>query len=195
MLSSELILLYLQLHGYLALYLISIIEGPIVTVLASFLASFSYLNVYVVFLIAMLGDLTGDLIYYSIGFFGKNKFLKKLIKIFKISENKILDVENFYEKHGGKSIIFSKFLQGMSIIVLVGAGASKMKLPKFLFFSISSSIIKTAILVFLGFYFGRFYTTIRNYFGVAGQIGLITTILIITIIIFLKIYKKRKTKN
>jgi len=183
------IIFYLQGYGYFALYFFSIIEGPIVTILAAFLSSFEYLNVFIVFAIAMLGDITGDLIYYSAGRFGKEKFIIKLIKFFKISEKKLFNLEKFYKNHGGKSIFLGKIVQGVAIPILIGAGITKMKFSKFISYSLASSIIKTTFLVILGYYFGEFYTLIEKWLGITGSI---IFIIIIAIIIGIWIYKKHK---
>ncbi|MEK6875707.1 MAG: DedA family protein [Nanoarchaeota archaeon] len=185
-----LIIAYLQTHTYIALYLISIIEGPVVTIIAAFFSSFNYLNVYIVYLIAMLGDLTGDVVYYSAGRYSKNGILEKIIKFFKISEEKMLNVNKFYKRHGGKSIFLSKFLSGLAIPTIIGAGVSKMKFQTFFFYSFITSIVKTAIFVVTGYYFGQFYLKIDEYIGVIGRT--IFAVIVAGIIVYFLSKKLRK---
>ena len=58
-------------YGYWALFLIAVAEGPIITVIAGFLASRGLLDVALVFAVAFLADLRRDLLLYAIGRSGR----------------------------------------------------------------------------------------------------------------------------
>lgn len=53
-------------YGYLIIFPLMIIEGHIITVIAEFLASLGYFNVFTIYSLMVLADLTGDTIYYAI---------------------------------------------------------------------------------------------------------------------------------
>ena len=54
-------------HGLAILAPLSIIEGPIVTVIAAYLARQGLLVLWQVAICVIIGDLLGDLLYYSVG--------------------------------------------------------------------------------------------------------------------------------
>jgi membrane-associated protein len=64
----------------------------------------------------------------------------------------------FFEKHGGKAIIFARFLPIIRTFVPIIAGIIHMKKSRFMFYNIISSLLWSFILVFAGHYlYGFFY--------------------------------------
>ncbi len=61
------IMFFLQTYGYPLMFILMYIEGPIVTLIASFLASFGVFNIGLVWLLSFLGDLTSDIVHLLIG--------------------------------------------------------------------------------------------------------------------------------
>ena len=55
------ILGYIKTIGYPLMLLIMIVEGPIATLLAAFAASLGFFNIYLVFILSMLGTLRSPL--------------------------------------------------------------------------------------------------------------------------------------
>jgi membrane protein DedA with SNARE-associated domain len=60
----------LQAGGYVVMFGLMVIEGPIITLMASFLASIGLFSFPLVLLLGWMGDITGDLMYFAIGRFG-----------------------------------------------------------------------------------------------------------------------------
>lgn len=58
---------YLAVYGYAALLPLAVIEGPAVTVFAAFLAAEGVFSVAAVYVVVVIGDLLGDVVYYAIG--------------------------------------------------------------------------------------------------------------------------------
>ena len=57
----------LQAHGLLLLFPLAMVEGPIVTVLAAYLARLGHLNLAAVFIVVIVADLVGDAVLYLVG--------------------------------------------------------------------------------------------------------------------------------
>jgi len=47
-------------YKYLILIPLAVVEGPIITVIAGFLITLGYMNIFLVYLIVIAGDLAGD---------------------------------------------------------------------------------------------------------------------------------------
>ncbi|HBK83618.1 MAG TPA: alkaline phosphatase [Flavobacterium sp.] len=60
--------------------------------------------------------------------------------------------QEFFEKHGGKAIIFARFLPIVRTFVPIIAGIVHMKKGRFMFYNILSSLLWAFILVFAGHY-------------------------------------------
>ena len=86
-LPSQEFMRLLPYWGYPTMLLLMTLEGPIVTIIAAFLASMGYFNVFAVFGLSVLGDVLGDIVLYFIGYFGGYRILSKAEKFLKIKES------------------------------------------------------------------------------------------------------------
>jgi membrane protein DedA with SNARE-associated domain len=158
-LSLETILMLLTQYGYVFLFLIAVIEGPIITVLGGFLAAQGVFNVYSVFLVVFLGDLAGDAIYYFLGKMG-TKF-KSWIPIKGLTDERIDAIKEQFHQHLGKTLFFAKYTQ-TGFLALPAAGALDIPFAKFIWYNALSTIPKSVLLVALGYFFGYAYARINT---------------------------------
>ena len=149
-------------------FLLSIIEGPIVTIIGAFLVSIGYLHILPLYILAVLGDLVGDLIHYAIGHFSKKRFTRTGT-LFGISKEKILKVESHFGDHGGKTIFFGKISHSLGFVILVAAGLVGMPLGEFLFYNLLGTLPKSLVLIGIGYYFGSAYQSIDSYITYIGM--------------------------
>ena len=113
------------------------------------------LSVVILLVLLIAAALLGDNCNYSIGrFFGRRLFSNPNSKIFK---QKYLEKTNqFYEKHGGKTIIIARFVPIVRTFAPFVAGMGKMKYPRFLSFSIVGGVSWITIFLLLGYFVGGF---------------------------------------
>jgi membrane-associated protein len=62
---------------------------------------------------------------------------------------------NFYEKHGGKTIVLARFVPVVRTFAPFVAGASQMTLSRFQFFNVIGALFWVLLLVLLGYFFGN----------------------------------------
>ncbi len=187
-LSLSSISLIIIRYGYWIILPISIIEGPIITVIAAFLAKQGYFNVIVVYFIVVIGDLIGDLIFYYIGYFGKKLNGTFLGRIFGLTDQRIKKLEEHFSVHSGKTIMIGKLTHSMGWAVLPAAGAARMPIGRFLWFNLLSTMIKSLGFVLIGYYLGYAYQSINSYVDKIGFI--LFFILALGIIIYIRRNKK-----
>jgi membrane-associated protein len=116
-------------------------------------AALGSLNPYYLFGLLAVAAVLGDTINYSIGayigeraFSGNVKFLKK----------EHLDrTQEFYEKHGGKTIILARFVPIIRTFAPFVAGVGTMKYSRFISYNVVGGIVWVAIFTFLGYFFGN----------------------------------------
>jgi len=186
--SLEEIIQLLILYKYYLLFPLSILEGPIVTVLGGFLVTKGIFNFGVAYIILVLGDIIGDLIYYAIGRWGGKPFIHKWGKFFGLNESTVIKTEDHFKNHSIKTLLFGK-TQLIGSVILAAAGMTKMPLFKFIGVNLLASMIKTLGIMLIGYYFGHAYNSIDKYFGVYGKISLV---IIIGVLIYLFLKKKKK---
>lgn len=181
---------WLLYYKYAILFPITIIEGPIITIIAGFLSSQGYFNIFSVYGIVVAGDIFGDIIYYLIGSHGGRRFINRWGYLFGLNIEKIAKLENHFANHSGKTLLFGKLSHAIGAPILVAAGMAKIPLEKFVWFNFWATLPKSLALLVVGYYFGRAYQQIDRYIGYANLI--IFSFVIIAIIIYLFIKKIKK---
>ena len=192
--DTQFILSFIQDYGYWILYPLMILEGPIVTLAAAGLSATGVLNIWAVFLLSIIGDLTMDIILYFIGFFG-NKRLRKYIARHPRLEKKRITLQNFFQKHGGKVVFFVKISTGLAYITFITAGMIRLPLRRFIIFTLLGGIIWSGLLVALGFFYGHLYLQISNHIQQAGFIIALTALITMILLYLFRKWEAKKILN
>lgn len=191
-LSSVELLNSISLWGYPLMLLLMILEGPIVTMIAAYLASMGMFNIFTVFFLSMAGDVIGDVILYLIGFVGGRPALLKAEKFLKIKHSIVERIRRRFQKSGPRIIFYVKTTTGLCWITFLLAGAVKMSFKKFLFYSVLGGIVWSGALTATGFFFGFAAEQINQYIRFAGWIIFAGAIaVIIGMAIFKNINRKK----
>ncbi len=106
-------------------------------------------------LIATAGTL-GNMFGYWFGS-RSGQFLYKKEDSFFFKKKYLIESQLFFEKHGGKAIIYARFLPIVRTFVPIIAGIVHMKKTKFMFYNVLSSVMWSFVLVFAGHYLYGFF--------------------------------------
>jgi membrane-associated protein len=113
----------------------------------------SPLNIVALFILLCIAAIAGDTANYWIGhsigpraFSGNTRFLKK----------EYLDrTHDFYERHGGKTIILARFIPIIRTFAPFVAGIGSMTYPHFISYNVIGGIAWVALFSFGGYFFGE----------------------------------------
>jgi len=155
---------------------------------AAAFAAMGMLNIYVLIGVLILAAILGDTANYEIG----RVFGDKLIKFRngKLIKKEHLDKTNrFYEKHGGKTIIFARFIPIVRTLAPFVAGIGKMQYRHFISFNAIGGIVWVLGVAALGYFFGNIPVVKENF-----EIVIIAIILISVLPIVIE-FIKSKTKK
>ena len=149
---------------YLGVFLAALIETiipPIPTMAvfptAGFIASQNGVTPYELILLGIVGGLgasIGSTVIYLIALKLGRTVLLRYLKYVKVSEKKLGRVERWFQKYGDKAVLFGRMVPVFREMVSIPAGLLKMKLPKFLAYTILGSCGWSMTLIFIGYYFG-----------------------------------------
>jgi membrane protein DedA with SNARE-associated domain len=161
---------YISTYGYAAVFLLAVVEGPVVTVLAAFLATEGVLSLPAVYGIAVAGDLTGDLLLYALG-----RWLSGILPRDEASwrgkiKQRMDKMKPYVQERAGRLLLFGKLTHSAGFIVLLAAGASRIRLDRFLLFNLLGSLPKSAVFVIIGVFFGRFYGSLNGDLRIAAAV-------------------------
>ncbi len=151
-------------------------------------AALGSLNPVYLFLLLGLAAFLGDTVNYWVGayigpraFSGEIKFLK---------QEHLDRTHEFYEKHGGKTIILARFIPIIRTFAPFVAGVGSMTYTHFISYNIIGGVTWVAIFTFGGYFFGNL-PLVRNHFEIV-IISIILISLMPPVIEFLKERAKAK---
>ena len=153
---------------YIILFPLALFEGPVLALFAGFLVRFGYLEIFAAFTVMVAGDFFPDSFYYYIGRFANKKgWVEKLSKKFSSKSSFILDnrdvINRLWEKHGKKMMLFSKQAYGLSTVLLISAGLSKMSYRRFLAYAFPITLAQYLVFISLGYFLGYSYDIAEPY--------------------------------
>jgi membrane protein DedA with SNARE-associated domain len=168
-------------HGYPLLFIVMLIEGPVVTAAAAFAAALHYMNIWVVLALSIFANFIPDLVYYAIGYWGREKFINKYGHYIGVTPERIAATEKLAEQHSGKSLFMIKMIPFLATPGLILVGATKMDIKKYAFWSIIIIVPSSLLYLILGYYFGAAYNTIEHYLNLGGYLIAAALIIIVTL--------------
>ena len=166
--NTATVISWLLAYRYAILFPLVIMEGPIVTILAGFLASLGQFNLFICYPLIVAGDVLGDLFMYAQGRWGGKPAVERWGRRFGIKPEIIARLEEHFKKHPGKTLIFGKISHFFGGPVLIAAGMARMSLSEFLWFNFLATLPKSLFLLLLGFYFGKAYVKFDKFLTFAG---------------------------
>lgn len=153
-----------QAAGYLGVFTIVFVEsgllvgfffpGDSLLFTAGFLASQGFFNIYPLALGCFIAAVLGDSVGYMLGHkFGRQFFNKEDSLFFKSSH--LRKAEEFYQKHGGKTIILARFMPVIRTFAPVVAGIGQMKYRSFIAYNLVGGLLWAAGVTAGGYFLGK----------------------------------------
>lgn len=118
---------------------------------------FMHFDVHVLVIILFVAAALGDSVGYAFGHkVGRQLFRRKESIVFR--QENLLRAEEFYEKHGAKTIILARFVPVVRTFAPIVAGMSRMHYRTFLAYNLIGAMLWAVGLTYLGFFAGRLIT-------------------------------------
>ncbi|MFD2600616.1 DedA family protein [Flavobacterium suzhouense] len=148
------------LPGDSLLFLAGIYSGELMATLFSIEGDF--LNVLLLSVLVACAGIVGNTFGYWFGA-KSGTYLYQKEDSFWFKKKYLVQSHEFFEKHGGRAIIFARFLPVIRTFAPIIAGVVKMDKKKFMFYNIISSFLWAVTLIFAGHYL---YGFCRDQFGI-----------------------------
>ncbi len=153
---------------YIVLFFTMLILGEEAMLVAGSLSHLGVLKPWTAFIFALLGVYAGDTFWFSIGWHLGNGFVKRFGKFFFVTEERFQKIQDLFNNNGKWVLFFSKFIFGFNHLVMAAAGASRMKIKKFVICQFYTSFIWTMIFMSLGYAYSGFINSITKNVKIIG---------------------------
>lgn len=113
-------------------------------------------NIHVAVLVIFIAAVLGDSVGYTFGRkLGPRLFHRKDARLFK--QEYVRRAQEFYEKHGGKTIIIARFVPIVRTFAPLVAGAAKMDYRRFLAFNVIGGFLWAVGITYAGYFLGSLF--------------------------------------
>jgi len=188
----------IEAGGYASITFLMALESMIVPVpseavmpFAGFLWFAGKMSFWAIIFFSTLGSIIGSLISYYVGFYGIEVFIAKYGKYFFLNKYHLELTEKFFKRFGGKAVFVSRFIPVVRHLISLPAGAGKMNIFSFTFYTVVGAGAWNAILTYVG------YSLAENWFVIKRYTGVLDVIIVIAMVggILYWFYKKYKTRH
>ncbi len=158
--------------GYLGLFVMIFAEsglffgfflpGDSLLFTAGFLASQGFFNISVLIPLVVIAAVGGDQAGYWMGGYLGRWLMKRKDSAF-FSKQNLEKANSFYVRHGGKALIFARFLPAVRTFVPIVAGMAKMDYKKFISYNAIGGITWGIGITLIGYYLGNSIPGVDKY--------------------------------
>ena len=154
-------ILFLIIFCETGLVVTPFLPGDSLLFAAGSLAAVGQMNIHVLFLLLAAAAILGDTVNYTVGHYLGEKVFSADARVLKLE---YLDrTHQFFERHGGKTIVIARFVPIIRTFAPFVAGAGSMSYRHFLFYNVTGAIAWTASFLYGGYFFGNLPFVKQNF--------------------------------
>lgn len=136
------------------LVVMPLLPGDSLLFAAGSIAALGDMNIHFMVVLIIIAAVLGDAVNFMIGkFLGEKLFSNPDSKIFRQSH--LHKTQQFYAKHGGKTIIIARFVPIVRTFAPFVAGMGHMSYPHFFAYNVIGAIAWVSLFSYLGYFFGN----------------------------------------
>lgn len=164
---------------YLLLAALVAVEGPIATLVGAAAASTGLLRPDFVFVAASAGNLTADVLWYSLGYAGKTDWLKRAGGWVGVNPAYITWFEGEMRIHAVKILFIAKLTLSLALPALIAAGLARVPWRRWFGTIFAAECVWTGGLVLAGYYLSRFARQLETGVQTAAGIGFLLALFLL----------------
>ena len=162
-----------------------------ITAASALAASLGYLNIYLIIVLSMSGDVIGDIIHYYIGKIFRKTVIENYIKKHGINRSVIRKLEKKIHNNLWKSMTIIKITPPLATPGLLLVGSTRVPIRRYVFMSFLTTLPLTALYVSLGYYFGFSVKVILDSLKLRQyELFFVIVAFILIVLLYRAIYKK-----
>lgn len=176
----------MQTSGYWGLFSLSLIESAgipvpseIVLPFSGFLVASGQFSLWLVAIVATLGNYSGSVILFWIGRSGGRWILDRYGKYVFIHASDIEKGETWFKRHGAKAVFWGRLLPVVRTFISLPAGVSRMSFKKFSAYTLLGALPWNFALAYVGYKAGEHWEFLHRYFHIVDIVIIAAAICLI----------------
>lgn len=158
---------YISHYGYWAIFFGVFLEslglplpGETLIIVAGLAAAKGALNLQWVMALAVIATFVANNISFACGYLGGRGLVLRYGKYVFFSEKRLVALEDFFKRHGGKVVVVARFIIGLRQLNGFIAGTARMPPVQFVLFNMIGAVLWVVWWSALAYYFGRKFSGI-----------------------------------
>jgi len=178
---------FLESYGYVAVFVLTVIEAACIPIpsevtlgLGGALASAAFvsgskahpvhLNLVLVIVVAVCGELVGSLLAYLVGRTGGRAFVDNYGKYFLVTHADLDKAEAWFARRGEPVVLFGRVIPVVRAFISLPAGLAEMNLTRFVVYTVVGVAAWVSIICSIGYELGGSYTSLTKGFNCARYV-------------------------
>ena len=162
-------ILFLIIFCETGLVVMPLLPGDSLLFAAGSIAAIGKMNIHLMVVLLIIAAILGDAVNFMVGkYFGEKLFSNPNSKIFKQSH--LQKTQQFYAKHGGKTIIMARFIPIVRTFAPFVAGMGNMNYGQFIRYNVIGAVLWVVLFSYAGYFFANIPVVKNNLGLVLGGI-------------------------
>jgi len=136
--------------------------------------------------------MVSDSVWYMLGRRYGNAIIKLLCRFSFESSTCVSKTEGYFHKRGPVTLLFSKFIPGLSTVAPPIAGQTGMPYARFVAYDLAGSTIWGTSYLLAGYFFGDIAQKSQRFFGILGHFAVAIFVAAVLGLMFQKVWKQRR---
>jgi membrane protein DedA with SNARE-associated domain len=153
------------------------------------------LELALVIIVALLGELLGSAAGYAIGRYGGRTLVDRVGKYVLLTHKDLDRAEAWFARRGEPVVLFGRFIPLLRSFVSFAAGLGEMALPKFAIFTVIGCAVWCTALCSLGYALGSSYNHVLKAFSFAGYLLGALAVVAVALVIWHRVREVRRQRG
>jgi membrane protein DedA with SNARE-associated domain len=172
------------------------LPSEVILPLAGFTASQGEMNLLAVLLWTTAGSVAGALALYGVGaLLGRERTLALAARIPLVKVTDITRTEEWFRKHGRKTVFFGRMIPIFRSLISVPAGVERMPLGSFTLLTTAGSLLWNTVFVLTGWALGEHWSLVEAYVGMGTNAVIAAVLLAVLVFAGVRLAERRKGRH
>ena len=142
--------------------------------------------------VVALACVIADSTWYGLGRQFGNRVLHLLCRFSMEASTCVARTENYFLRRGAVTLLFAKFIPGLSTVAAPIAGQTRMAYPRFLSYDLGGTVLWSLSFVLAGRFFGDIAKRSQSFFGLLSHFAAAVFVLMVLGFFFWRVIKNRR---